>query len=66
MFAGNGPADLSMNKGPEDQMYRAYSEDDGKTWRGGLMLDERADVTYPDGRRAERVMPWRDALEIEE
>ena len=25
------------------------SEDDGKTWRGGLMLDERTSVSYPDG-----------------
>lgn len=25
------------------------SEDDGKTWQGGLMLDERAEVSYPDG-----------------
>jgi len=25
------------------------SEDDGKSWLGGLMLDERRDVSYPDG-----------------
>lgn len=25
------------------------SEDDGKTWIGGLLLDERNDVSYPDG-----------------
>src|SRR5690606_37010450 len=25
------------------------SEDDGKTWKGGLMLDERRGVSYPDG-----------------
>ncbi len=25
------------------------SEDDGKTWKGGLVLDERVPVTYPDG-----------------
>ncbi len=25
------------------------SEDDGKTWRGGLMLDTRDQVSYPDG-----------------
>ena len=25
------------------------SEDDGKTWSGGLMLDERSGVSYPDG-----------------
>lgn len=25
------------------------SDDDGATWRGGLLLDERASVSYPDG-----------------
>jgi len=25
------------------------SDDDGKTWKGGLMLDERVNVSYPDG-----------------
>jgi hypothetical protein len=24
------------------------SPDDGKTWKGGLMLDERSGVSYPD------------------
>ncbi|MBI4626946.1 MAG: exo-alpha-sialidase [Verrucomicrobia bacterium] len=28
------------------------SDDDGATWKGGLMLDERDRVTYPDGMRA--------------
>ncbi|KLU06512.1 Sialidase [Rhodopirellula islandica] len=27
------------------------STDDGKTWGGGLMLDERAGVSYPDGQQ---------------
>ena len=25
------------------------SEDDGKTWKGGLMLDTRDEISYPDG-----------------
>jgi hypothetical protein len=29
------------------------SEDDGKTWIGGLLLDERNDVSYPDGTQRE-------------
>lgn len=29
------------------------SDDDGKTWCGGLMIDEREGVTYPDGVQAE-------------
>jgi hypothetical protein len=28
------------------------SEDDGQTWKGGLMLDERSGVSYPDGFQA--------------
>ena len=28
------------------------SKDDGKTWTGGLLLDERAEVSYPDGTQA--------------
>jgi len=28
------------------------SDDDGKTWKGGLLLDERELVTYPDGVQA--------------
>lgn len=28
------------------------SEDDGRSWRGGLVLDERVGVSYPDGDQA--------------
>ena len=28
------------------------SEDDGRTWTGGLLLDERIGVSYPDGQQA--------------
>jgi hypothetical protein len=28
------------------------SDDDGKTWQGGLMLDERATISYPDAFQA--------------
>ena len=28
------------------------SEDDGRTWKGGLLLDERRNVSYPDGVEA--------------
>ena len=28
------------------------SDDDGKTWKGGLLLDERDTVSYPDGTQA--------------
>ncbi len=29
------------------------SKDDGETWDGGLMLDQRSGVSYPDGAQAE-------------
>jgi len=29
------------------------SDDDGRTWQGGLLLDERRGVSYPDGTEAE-------------
>lgn len=28
------------------------SDDDGETWQGGLMLDERDHISYPDGTQA--------------
>ncbi len=28
------------------------SDDDGQTWRGGLVLDERSGISYPDGFQA--------------
>jgi len=32
------------------KMLTAYlSDDDGKTWSGGLLLDERGTISYPDG-----------------
>jgi len=34
------------------------SEDDGKTWTGGLMLDDRFGVSYPDGTQASDGSIW--------
>jgi sialidase-1 len=34
------------------QLSAWLSEDDGKTWKGGLVLDERKGVSYPDGFQA--------------
>lgn len=36
-----------------DNLMAMLSEDDGKTWKGGLMIDARKDVSYPDGVEAE-------------
>jgi predicted neuraminidase len=35
-----------------EQLMAFVSDDDGKSWQGGLMLDEREHVTYPDGVEA--------------
>ncbi len=34
------------------QLSAWLSDDDGKTWQGGLVLDERKGVSYPDGFQA--------------
>jgi hypothetical protein len=34
------------------QLSAWLSEDDGRSWRGGLVLDERTGVSYPDGLQA--------------
>ena len=34
------------------QLSAWLSDDDGKTWSGGLVLDERKGVSYPDGFQA--------------
>jgi predicted neuraminidase len=43
-----------LNKRTGREQLTAYvSDDDGITWQGGLLIDERDDVTYPDGTQAE-------------
>lgn len=44
-------ATIDTHKG-RSQLTAWLSDDDGKTWRGGLMLDERTGVSYPDGFQA--------------
>ncbi|AHF91462.1 hypothetical protein OPIT5_15785 [Opitutaceae bacterium TAV5] len=49
---------LLVKHGPMDQQtLRSHltafiSTDDGRTWGGGLLLDERTGVSYPDGQQA--------------
>ena len=50
LLVKHGP--LRERTGREKLM--AYvSDDDGKTWQGGLMIDQRKGVTYPDGVQAD-------------
>lgn len=37
-----------MESGRREDLKAFISEDDGATWKGGLMLDERFEVSYPD------------------
>lgn len=46
LLVKNGPLDKDIGRA---QMTAFLSEDDGATWQGGLVLDERAQVSYPDG-----------------
>jgi sialidase-1 len=48
---------LKTDERPSGEPYRSersfltafLSEDDGQSWQGGLLLDERTNVSYPDG-----------------
>jgi predicted neuraminidase len=45
---------LAVTHNPPDGKTRSHlvarlSDDDGRTWQGGLMIDERRGVSYPDG-----------------
>lgn len=42
--------DIDRNVGRK-QMTAFLSQDEGRTWRGGLLLDERDRVAYPDGQQ---------------
>ena len=44
-----------IDEKPEKRSHLAafISEDDGHTWQGGLMLDERQGVSYPDGTESD-------------
>jgi hypothetical protein len=49
LLVKNGPIDMKTKR----ELLTAYiSEDNGKTWKGGLILDERHPVSYPDGIQA--------------
>jgi hypothetical protein len=49
LLVKHGPLDQRVGR---EQLIAYVSDDDGMTWSGGLMIDERKDVTYPDGVQA--------------
>ncbi len=50
LLVKHGPIDVQTGR----QELTAYlSDDDGASWYGGLLLDERQGVSYPDGVQSE-------------
>lgn len=49
LLVKHGPIDKRIGR---SHLTAYLSKDDGATWRGGLMLDERKAVSYPDGQQA--------------
>ena len=49
LLVKHGPLDERIGR---SRLTAFLSEDDGRTWSGGLLLDERQGVSYPDGVQA--------------
>jgi hypothetical protein len=50
LLVKHGPLDERTGR---EKLMAFVSDDDGRTWQGGLMIDEREKVTYPDGVQAD-------------
>lgn len=48
LFVKHGPMDKDVGR---KELTAYISRDDGATWEGGLMLDGRSGVSYPDGQQ---------------
>lgn len=48
LLVKHGPLDTRTSR---SHLSAFVSKDDGKTWSGGLLLDERLGVSYPDGQQ---------------
>jgi hypothetical protein len=48
LLVKHGPLDTRTSR---SHLTAYLSKDDGKTWSGGFMLDERLGVSYPDGQQ---------------
>lgn len=48
LLVKHGPLDTRTSR---SHLTAYLSKDDGRTWAGGLMLDERPGVSYPDGQQ---------------
>jgi hypothetical protein len=50
LLVKHGPLDMRTGR---SHLMAFISKDDGHSWSGGLLLDERPGVSYPDGQQAE-------------
>lgn len=50
LLVKNGPIDVRLPR--RSHLTAFLSDDDGRTWSSGLMIDDRAAVSYPDGFQA--------------
>lgn len=50
LLVKNGPIDQDVGR---CQLTAYISDDDGETWTGGLMFEERGDTSYPDGGQSD-------------
>jgi len=49
LLVKHGPLDERTRR---EELMAFVSDDDGRSWQGGLMIDDRENVTYPDGVQA--------------
>jgi hypothetical protein len=53
LLVRHAPPEIKLSgSGSRSHLTAFVSDDDGRTWSGGLLLDERAGVAYPDGVQA--------------
>lgn len=50
LLVKHGPLDVRTGR---SHLTAYLSQDDGQSWEGGLLLDERAGVSYPDGAESQ-------------
>ena len=50
LLVKHGPIDLRTDR---SHLMAFISKDEGRSWSGGLLLDERSGISYPDGQQLE-------------
>jgi hypothetical protein len=48
LLVKHGPVDMKIQR---SHLFAFISKDDGHSWSGGLLIDERPGVSYPDGQQ---------------